>query len=357
MSWIRFAPASLWYFRAPSPLEPGVHGPGVSRGSLSYPLPSTIAGFLAGVGCGWRGSSQTSSSDEYGDVRSCLSRLAGGEEEQSLIRPGLALVEGRLAAYIGGPSLAWLEDLLGLLERLARIAAGPRTASSCLLGRAARNEFREAAERGWRPRRLTRTGIALNRMSKTVLEGYLYSVEAVDWSGGEILVYAEGIELPGSRVVGRLGGEGGVAIATTNGGPEEEYGGLVGRGRGDTAMVALITPALLSDSPLQGVIDPVDQSTAAALAEKLLPSDDCVESSEAVYVPKTSELSLSVYFPGWSVAEGRPRRPHLVVPAGTIIRVKARSSGCLEKKLRELAIKGVGSHGDLGWGSIAYALS
>jgi len=344
VAWIAFKPLSPWVFRVPSPLEPGVHGPGVSRGSLTYPPPSTIAGFLASTAYSRGLCSGLSQLDwqDYRDVEECLERLGSGSYN---LRPGLALTpSGRIAAYIGGPKLALLDELHAALKDIARAYSSRR----CPLGDVVKGLMGYVAGWGWGPGRSVLTGIALDRASKTVVEGMLYSVERVDWRGGEVLVYVEGVQLQ-APVTGRFGGEGGMAHAAPSSEPRESYVELASRGEGSRAAVALITPALLEESPLSGTVNPFDRRAAERLAEELFSSFNCVGAAETVYVPKRGDLPLQVVFPGWSLAGNSPRSPHLMVPAGTVAVVEAERS-CLERAARE----GVGSHSRLGWGSIVF---
>lgn len=343
--WLAIRPVGEWVFRIPSPLEAGVHGPGVARGSLSYPPPSTVAGFLAFQSC--RGSPGRAWNREYDDVRECLKRLAGGNSVT--LRMGLAWVEGEYHLYVGARRLPRLSTVL---EKLSDLAA-KASKSVGLLGLEAARAYEDLVSSGWGPGRGVRTGISLRRGYKSVVEGMMYSVEELSWLGGEVLVYTEPVVDVGGRVIGKFGGEGGVAVVETVEMEGRTYAGLAGRGDGDKAVAMLVTPALidLTDTyPLSGVVNPYEERVSEGLGKALFGRYNECGYAKLIYTPKAGELSLSVYSMGWSMARSRPRKPHLVVPPGSVVLVEG-GRGCLERAASE----GVGSHSDLGWGSIVYS--
>ena len=131
---------------------------------------------------------------------------------------------------------------------------------------------------------------------------------------------------------------------------KEDYVSMASQGSGQLAAAMLVTPAIVEDPPLEGTINPTDQKVARRLGDSLFRNLRCAGDAKVILVPRRSELGLSIYFTGWSMARNMPRRPHLVIPAGTVIVIEAD-----EKCMNEAARKGVGDHADLGWGSIVYS--
>lgn len=343
-TWIAFRPLSSWVFRAPSPLEPGIHGPGVSRGSLSYPMPSTIAGTLASLACAQV--SIATSEREFDDVRYCLSKLAGGS--RVALRQGLALADKTIYAYIGLSRMPKLSVLMDALARLSESleAEGDRYTITQLA-----KYFIEKAvganSECWEPARSSRTGISVSRESKSVFEGMLYTVEEIDYGNVAVLVHSKpGLTL-GHGIIRRFGGESGLALISSSESPQKPFSEIALRPSGGHSHLAiLITPALMEESPLRGVVNPSSKRASEELGQALTSSIKCLGYSRVLFMPKGGEMDTHITMPGWSLARRRPRRPMLMIPAGTLIYMEAEGS-CL----RELVETGLGDHSDLGWGT------
>jgi len=331
-------PLSEWYFRVPSPLEPGVHGPGVSRGSLTYPLPSTIAGALAFMAYRKGLCSASENVDvEFNDLRECISGLFG---KQAVIRPGFSARGDSYYAYIGSPVMPRLDRLREKLQELAfRIgrSKSPGLTAHSLIGRLIREGDPLMPLHGHR------TGIAIARSSKNVIEGHLYSVEYVDYRSLGAKLVALVKPKPGKPIkdTTRFGGEGGVALASLRE-PEKEEEMLV-QGRGDTWAFTLLTPALLDSAPT-APLNPSSPKLGEELGSLITSMHSCVEEAKVLHIPR-GELDTSTILPGWRL--NKPRKPHLLIPPGTAGLLVA-SPNCA----RDVAEKGVGAHSDIGWGTI-----
>lgn len=332
---VAFRPVSEVMLRKPGPFEAGVHGPASYSSSLSYPLPSTLAGALAGIA--WRRSGSCDgvegSSREFDDLRGCLERILG---RNPILRPGLLLYNGEFHVYMNRSIMPRLNDVLEALSQL-----GPRFSAL-----EAAKTLSDRVKSGYTVRRAARIGIALNRESKSVSEGLMYMKETVFYPGGaEIAVLASNVagDLGGYT---RLGGDGGLALVRVEriGAPVTR---LLMRGDGEEWALLLASPALLPESPFRdGVVEVTSSSVAEALAESLLEGVGCAGYSRVVLVPK-GELSLEVISPGWSTARRAFREPHLLVPPGTVLYMEA-SSKCTTHIIEQ----GIGSHSDVGWGTV-----
>lgn len=332
---ILFSPHSLTSFRKPSSYGTLAHGPGTAGDSLSYPFPSTLAGVLAGIAY-QRGlcSPPESWRREWDDVRGCLQSLFGGDVR---LYSGFAMLEG--------------EDELRYYTPYGYISRG-------VLAEFYRNTEEYSVDRlvkaAVREPRLEYTGIALRRDSKTVLEEHLYTTYYLA-PGAIRLSYT--ILIDGSSILPpsingetvRMGGDGKTATIHV-----EEAGGdlsthlILGDGGGcGKWMLQLVTPALLDKTPWT-LGEPIllDEEHGLKLASLLLGGEvrDKVK-TVILTVPKT-DPTITILAPGWSIAMGRPRRPHLLIPPGTTIAVEAELD-----TIESLVARGLGEHVDLGWGT------
>uniref|UniRef100_A0A7J3ZK95 Type III-B CRISPR module-associated protein Cmr3 n=1 Tax=Fervidicoccus fontis TaxID=683846 RepID=A0A7J3ZK95_9CREN len=345
--WISFKPITPLVLRAPSPLEPGIHGPGVGRGHISYPMPSTLAGALAFVAWSSGARQEAFTTEDYDDTRGCLAKLLGSS---FMLRVGLVRVEGRTRAYIGTGAFPETSRLLDLLAGLAR--SWQKSGGSVAAGLLVRELLKRASESAWRPPSVARTGIALNRSRKSVVEGMLYTNVEIDYRGSSILVYAYVSETtgPGTRHLVKLGGEGGIAlleIPASN--PPEPFCELACKAGDSVNALMLISPALLDGGLHEGAAVISSDALATSMAERLLSGYACAGYSKVVAIPK-GELEPLVTLPGWSLASNRPRAPMQLVPAGLVL-VTESESRCVAEIVR----RGVGLHSDLGWGTVVAA--
>lgn len=355
-----FEPLSRMSFKPPTPFTAGIHGPGAAGTSLSYPMPSTLAGrianlaFTAGL-C----DNNNGSIEDYSDVTGCLEQLLGRGFH---LRTGLLVDgEGRVYAYINGSSMPSVETLHSSLE--SSVAPGEPLSARTIV-----EALRGAADKG--PKitavRAAYTGIAL-ASGKRVRENLIYSLEYVQYRPhASILVEATAPntnsvldQILGRELLLKLGSKTGIfALRKEKIQPRRLYGDPTSAER---AVVLLTSPALLDQehNPYMAG-EPVlvsSPETARRLAEKLLEAaghlkkDDAVR-ARVVLVPK-GEYSHSVETLGWSFRENRPRPPMLVVPPGTVLVIERPERELLE----DIAAKGLGLHSRLGWGSsLVFAL-
>ncbi|MEB3860977.1 MAG: type III-B CRISPR module-associated protein Cmr3 [Desulfurococcales archaeon] len=332
---LELRPLDMSFFRPPAGVtQAGVHGPSAMVKSLSYPMPSTIAGALAAIAYRTGKCSLDQANvdvDEFEDQYTCLEALLG---EEFALRPGLARVNGEVYAYTGSRELTLLKTLLDTGKKASQSGSG-------------RYSLRHVGF----------IGIALQRGSKAVVEGNLYHADAVDYpgAGASILVIAHGAtgDLPSTVIP--LGAETRMAALQPIEINEEQvklYNGAGGTGRW---RAILLTPALLRKAPssVNGVILASSQSLAAELGELLVEGSveavkKCVEEARVEVVPR-GELQAEILNSGWSMLEGRARRPYLILPPGTEVSVRIKSRECVE----EVAKKGLGAHSRLGWGTAA----
>ncbi len=355
-----FEPLSRMSFKPPTPFTAGVHGPGAAGASLSYPMPSTLAGrianlaFTAGL-C----DNNNDSIEDYSDVAGCLEQLLGRGFQ---LRTGLLVDgEGRVYAYTNGSSMPSVETLHSSLE--SSVARGRPLGARVIV-----EALRGAADKG--PRitavRAAYTGIAL-ASGKRVREGLIYSLEYVQYRPhASMLLEATAPntssvldQILGRGIVLKLGSKTGVfALRKENIQPRRLYGDP---GSAKRAVVLLTSPALLDQehNPYSKG-EPIlvsNPETARRLAEKLMEAAGHSEEGAAVearvvLVPK-GEYSHSIETLGWSFRENRPRPPMLVVPPGTALIIEEPERELLE----DIAAKGLGLHTRLGWGSaLVFAL-
>ncbi len=341
-----FQPLSLAMFGSPGKLlEAGLHGPGAGASSLYYPLPSTLAGALAKAVAG-DPSCDGKLRDFTGDFDDldCVLRDVLGDEY--ILRAGLARSEeGEYYVYVG-------EGLVrhdAVTEYVARRLGEEK--KPC-------NEKKGRESLVYRPRKAGYTGIALKRDSKTVEEGMLYYMELVDYTRPvrlEIILPFQGRVGRASLNHVRLGGEGSVArFRLEESGLDVSSRLCLGRSR--TLRLLLVSPALIE--PLGGGGVPFVVGGAVASGEKLgkwiasrlleNAKDECGSIHYKRVLVPANDLELSIVFPGWTFMD-KPRRPHVIVPAGTILEVEVSNP---EACCRKLTVEGVGAHSRLGWGTV-----
>lgn len=334
-----FRPLTRLAFRPPwGVFQAAVYGPAVAATTLSYPLPSTIAGALSFIAYrkGLCGGGQDR---DFELTQECLEGVLGGG---FAVRPGLVRVAGRLYYYDGG----------GFKE----VQGGGRL----------------------KPARGRYVGVALDRRAKTNLrveeKGHIFNVSVIEpvLGGPERLEFVallrpgkdEGLrEFLAGREPARLGGEHAYAGQAVVDLERLDRNPLVQVEGGSIARIVLVTPALLELDAGRGVPgissgEPIlaSHSLIRSILEELInqsPEDvrNCVSLERAdkgnnAGIPR-NELQLEVVQPGWSTPDDSPRKPHLLIPAGTWMTVKLEDSSCADK----VAWQGLGSHSNLGWGS------
>lgn len=334
-------------FRIPGPFEAGLHGPATGAKSASYPSPSTIAGLVASIA--WqRGQCGTVGDEEFDDQRACLSSLG----VKNLVH-GLLELDGKLFVYVNNEMFPRLDLMLDLLSRL------PQDFNASDYSRywndfECKNGYGDCFLRATKSHRY---GIALERNSKNVRTSMLYFREWVGYPRGtRILAFMEvenTSESPPSvaRPIG-TGGRSGEVLVSVNRGPHPAT--MLVMGEGEVWAVMLTTPALArytseDNTDIPPIVSSHDFSKKLGQILTRPTGLDCVEEARVIIVPK-GEYLFEVVSPGWSSPNRVFREPHLVIPPGTLLRIKA-DKPCIHK----LAEKGLGHHGDLGWGSIIAA--
>lgn len=319
-------------FRRPTEFVAAVHGPSVTSLSLDYPWPSTIAGALAAEAYRRGLCSPTRCENEnsiYADLHECLSELLG---DNFHLYTGLALHRRRGILYY---------TPLGFLDRegLKVYVDDPEHAKT-----------RDVKARAITIPRISRTGIALRRNTKTVQHGYLYTIEMVDPLSAELeylaiaAVKKSSIKLP-SKTVSTFGGERKMAIIGIESLEERKFEEtfILGDSKCNKWRLVLLAPALLDEWP-QGWNPPLlDEENAKHIARRLTHGINAT----IVYVPKTSP-TIEVITPGWCTLEERPRKPTPYIPPGTIIEVKADKN-----TIEHIVAEGIGVETKLGWGTLA----
>lgn len=335
MEWrmIEVKPLGHSFFRPPAGVtQAGIHGPSAMVKSLSYPMPSTIAGALAGIA--YKKGLCVNQLDEarvedFRDQYTCLTTLLG---EDFILRPGLLKAGGKLYGYIGKPTVYPLEELLGPGKTL------------------------EDAEKLELPH-TTYIGIALNRRDKTVVEGNLYHSDAVDYTAvdASIIVLYKGGSNVDLDTITPLGAETRVSRVVT---AREEGPGIEALARlpGDCSTckmeAILLTPALVKGGlPPRGQVILADHTTAKTVSETLAEATglrECISSIGIESIPR-GELQAEILNTGWSILAGKVREPYLMLPPGTRLHITASSRECVLR----IAEHGLGAHSRLGWGTVA----
>lgn len=305
-------------FRRPGVFEPGETGPLMASSTYTYPEPSTIAGALARIGYETGGPCRLHG--RFGDLTECLERVLGKGYE---LVPGFAEVGGKLHVNA--------ERLLLPLEKLSEYAA-----SLCGAGEALEKE----GPAGFRLLTGTYTGIGLQRSSKSVSEGLIYTMEQAYplaqtvgspqktrvFERVKYIVYARtgkaGLDLKeemDARRTLKLGGEMRMVKVTAQevqADKELPWNSLPHPTReGKDNALYLATPALIEaqtlkgQSVLTGIIE-ASQETSRRLAEIL------TKTPQAKLV--TNERIEATY-PGWTSHSKHYRTPALRIPPGTVI--------------------------------------
>ncbi|GBF08394.1 CRISPR-associated protein [Aeropyrum pernix] len=356
---IRIKPLSPSLFRRPTGVfEASVHGPAAGAVSLSYPMPSTIAGMLAGT-ARQLGLCSPSSAGDYEDQMECLQALFG---EGFALRPGLASAGGRLYAYLGVKSLV---EVGALKRAMRRVGVGRlNTAHTAGLREEALGEAGSRLEIAF----TSHIGVALDRHSKSAAEGMLYRAQLADYTSTpgrpEVIVYARSStgDMGIKTLPTPLGGDAKTAIVKAQPAEETPRELLVdtqaGNGGSGKWLLTLLTPALLEETPLPlaGSGEPVTigEEAAETLGKALLresSASECHNAKLSMTLVPRGELELEIVNPGWSRLEKRPRRPHLLVPPGSIGVLEGAGPECINK----LAEEGIGAHSRLGWGTVVAA--
>lgn len=327
-------------FRRPWEHGAGRHGPGAAGSVYTHPPPPTVAGAIAsalyeavGAGkelivCGDR--------EEWCDLRTVLREGLG---HHIRIYSGMILTEER-----GNEVIRYYTPAGYLTKEHMR-----KYAEAVLRG----GDLSEISKQALRVRVGRRHGIYVGRGTKTVVERHLYAEEGIYVPPGlRYLAIIVNASLPDAvESIRPFGGRGGTATITLEeDGARLVYGVpeplMIGEDSGSDWALVLLTPALLSDSPWKGVVD-IGEETVKRLAKGLLPSnlrDKVVD----IAMPRTEE-TISAATTGWSLAWGKPRRPYLIIPAGTVIKLRNTSKEEAAEAIRE----GLGEETDIGWGTAA----
>ncbi|OWJ54499.1 hypothetical protein Pdsh_06585 [Pyrodictium delaneyi] len=338
-------------FRRPGVFEARVHGPGAASETLAYPMPSTIAGALASLAYEAGACSRAQRPGVYGDTEACLESLFG---EKYHLYTGLARHSGKLYVYTSR-GYAPLDTVKKLLASVAPLSGRPRLLFEGLMEGLKAGSSLQA-------RVLRRTGIALNRSSKTAAPGMLYTIGMLDpLQGTELVEFVALVEASKSpieegekRFMTTLGGEQRPAQLVLRSSDTEPVGLLSACSGNNTLLLLLVSPALLDESPWAGVIE-LTKSAAKRLAESLVSAaglESILEPREPYIVQLTRE-PVEAVMPGWSMAREVHRPPLLLVPAGTIVVATTREDPC--RAAKEAARRGLGAYTRLGWGTVVVA--
>ena len=319
-------------YRRPSEIAAQAHGPAVGAASMEQPFPTGLAGALANY-ARLRGLCSPSSCGDTGfeNLEECLRGLLG---------KGFHLYTGFM---LDGAGEVWAPSPS---RGFARLRDFPRLFMAQVQGSRIDAEVLE-------PPRRQRVGIALNPSTKTVRRGMLYVMEEQlppETLQPALLVSAPNAEtLPGS-LPSLLGSKGRMVVLRRSSSGVESVAELLVHG-GDGCgrwLLALASPALLDWSPWEEVVELTDGRAVRSLAGSLLAGTPIEPGRvSAVLVPKRAP-GLEVIAPGWCTPEGRPRRPYLHVPPGTMLLVEA-DRGSIEKAVE----RGLGLYTELGWGTVA----
>ena len=329
---VAFQPLTGLLFRAPgSVYEAGLHGPGVAAHSLSYPLPSTVVGALSFLAYR-KGLCKPTSSEDFSDHHQCLKVLLGGN---IYIRPGLLYANGSFYAYLGSSRFVSLEAL-GKGDEYSR-------------------------QHVIRARRTSVVGIALDRATKAVVEGMLYTASYVEYEKNASIAVLLGPDwnFDSKEWVMPLGGDTRSVHAFLLEGGYDPIEILVS-GRSDKWEAILLTPALLHLEEEDGagvgiggsgetvIIDDnlVEEIAGALRCQSEREVNNCIKSIEINRIPR-GELEAGILSPGWSVAKNAPREPHLLLPPDTRLLIEAHNE-CAGI----IARLGLGVHSRLGWGTV-----
>lgn len=344
---------STWFmsFRRPGVFEARVHGPGAASETLAYPMPSTIAGALASLAYeAGECTTSTPGPSPYGDTDACLEKLFGSYH----LYTGLARLRDRLYVYTGR-ALVPLEATKKALAGAASKVDEPAGLVELL------SEHLGSLGSPIHSRVLRRTGVALDRSSKTASPGMLYSIGMLDpLQGTEPVEFVALVKAGTGLLEGgqekaftvTLGGEqrpARLVLRTAGAEPARLLSGCSG---GSTVLLMLISPALLGESPWRGDVVGLTEDSATRLAESLIEAAGLGGSLEPrkPYIVQLNREPIEAVMPGWSMALGAPRPPLLLVPAGTLVIARARGDPC--RAVEEAAEKGLGAYTRLGWGTV-----
>ncbi len=324
-------------FRRPSNMSIGKYAPGSIARSLPYPWPSTLAGAMAHIKYVEKKdgvtSSSTGGSGVYNDIEALL-HLMFGEHK---LYTGLAEdMQGKTLYYTpyGYVSRPIFEATVKSITRDTHPSIDPRN-------------YRK-------PGVHSRIRISLDRREKTVREEHLFQENYTDPLSVElkylVLIKASKEASPIETQV-RLGGRGRVGFLETKQAKDNAIEEALLPAKDEDCSkwaLTLVSPALLDKSPWdKGEPILLTEKYGKALAKLLLGQPD-TENAEitSVYVPKNDPIGLQTLSPGWSTAEGKPRRPMLYIPPGTIITLKAGKD-----KIRDYIDRGLGEETGIGWGT------
>ena len=318
--------------KPPQPFTAGVHGPRAIGLSLSYPMPSTIAGMLAWLG--WKNGGCGKTDDrEFSDTRACVQNLLG---ENFRIYTGFLRSPMGIHVYVNSERLPQLRSLINELKRNLRVELEDI-------------DHVLAEKRGF-------IGIALQRETKTVIESLIYGLEFFEYKPRSDILALIGDTTKTLNIdeLIKMGAKTGLARIRLN-----SYSTEMKEFKGKYHAL-LIAPALLSESSsnkiFSGIVDLSDEKMLKSIGTELLkvgadslkiPNFD--GEGELVFVPK-GEHEMGVQTMGWNMARRIPRKPMFVVPPGSLLALDLRKPIPLPT-IEEFGILNLGDHSDLGWGT------
>jgi len=360
---VGFRPLSRLTLKPPQPFTAGVHGPGSFGTTLSYPAPTTVAGALISLYAnGPIRVDPPPTNKPFGDLADALHQAIygspGGESDcrgDLEIYTGLLLntENGRLHAYINKdifPSVSEIANILHGEKPILKLQEPPVDKSI----RAVRGRF---------------TGIALERGTKNVLQQHLYSIESILYKPqAEIIAIVTTSKQPPQDKPVKLGSKSGLALAHTIAEPKIKATTIDNYTLEQGTHLLLITPALIEapkDNPANtGTIILTSKNLKNGLPAKLVKKRGDGQPGTLLLVPK-GEHTLSVYTTGWSERLGMYRKPMLVIPPGTLIKIDKEikidnkiikielkiKSKEEESKKEEILLTKIGDHTNIGWGT------
>lgn len=341
---IVFEPVTTGYsFRWGGEFSPQSRGPQAYAQSSPLPLPSSIAGVLAGLALAKAGEPLCSKQGVYDDTMRGLRRLICGSRGSGNIAlrgPYLYMMQGE----------NWILCVpTGRSQHLLCVTRTSKELKVCKIS----------------PKSIQFVGIALNDLTKTAIEGYIYtsiytdpvsilnsasaSCGLVKSNGSSIIrgilveVYAEkSCALDSVKIrddlsdeVVQLGGEARPArIRVTTNAPGLELAKTLETR--EEVLLYIASPLLLKDRP--AAIQQADK-IVVSIIEKLglVPSVKPVEGER---------LRLAAIGLGYSICSNKRRPYHAAILPGTALRITR------PKNLAETYIRGFGAYSELGWGTL-----
>jgi len=329
---INMVPLNKLTFKPAQPFEAGVHGPGSFGTSLSFPLPSTIAGSIASIAyrrnlCDSIESLQSDSA-EFSDTRTCLGKLFGGDFR---LYTGFLKKNDNIYVYVNTSKFPTLNQL--------------KTNPLCIL----RNlDNRDAQIDKVYARRIRYTGIALNRENKSVRERMIYSLESIIYHPDSVIYTILQVSDPThikDNTVLKIGSKSGIVRLEI----DRKNIDLETLENGEYYAI-LTSPALLENNPfIKDAVILSNERVRKNIAASLINLDRRVE-AKLHYVPK-GEHEFSVQTVGWSLRHNRSRKPYLILPPGTLLEITVEDPINAIKISGDVHVIGFGLYSDIGWGT------